>query len=57
MHFLVEGPVVAQFQAAFLDNWIKTTGRVLSGETYFPALASEGELKMHMFMSSPCRRQ
>jgi cardiolipin synthase len=53
MHFLIEGPVVAQFQAAFLDNWIKTTRRVLSGETYFPALASAGELKMHMFMSSP----
>jgi cardiolipin synthase A/B len=53
MHFLIEGPVVAQFQAAFLDNWIKTTGRVLSGENYFPALASAGELKMHMFMSSP----
>jgi cardiolipin synthase len=53
MHFIVEGPVVAQFQAAFLDNWIKTTGRVLSGERYFPPLASAGELKMHMFMSSP----
>ena len=26
MHFQVEGPVVAQFQAAFNDNWIKTTG-------------------------------
>jgi cardiolipin synthase A/B len=52
MHFLIEGPVVAQFQAAFLDNWIKTTRRVLSGETYFPALASAGALKMHMFMSS-----
>jgi cardiolipin synthase A/B len=53
MHFQIEGPVVAQFQAAFLDNWIETTGRVLSGEAYFPALASAGELKMHMFMSSP----
>ena len=53
MYFMIEGPVIAQFQAAFLDNWIKATGRVLSGETYFPALASAGELKMHMFMSSP----
>jgi cardiolipin synthase A/B len=53
MHFQIEGPVVAQFQAAFLDNWIKTTGRVLNGEAYFPALAPAGELKMHMFMSSP----
>jgi cardiolipin synthase len=53
MHFRIEGPVVAQFQAAFLDNWIKATGRVLSGDAYFPALAPAGELKMHMFMSSP----
>jgi cardiolipin synthase len=53
MHFLVEGPVVAQFQAAFLDNWIKTTGRVLTGDTYFPELAPAGEQKMHLFMSSP----
>jgi cardiolipin synthase A/B len=44
--------VVAQFQAAFLDNWIKTTGRVLNGELYFPQLASAGDLKMHMFISS-----
>lgn len=28
MHFQIVGPVVAQFQAAFLDNWIKATGRV-----------------------------
>jgi cardiolipin synthase A/B len=53
MHFQIEGPVVAQFQAAFLDNWIKTTGRVLTGKTYFPELPAVGELKMHMFMSSP----
>jgi cardiolipin synthase len=53
MHFLVEGPVVAQFQAAFLDNWIKTTGRVLTGDTYFPQLAPAGEQKMHLFISSP----
>ena len=53
IHFQLEGPVVAQFQAAFLDNWIKTTGRVLNGETYFPLLPPVGGLKMHMFMSSP----
>jgi cardiolipin synthase len=53
IHFLVEGPVVAQFQAAFLDNWIKSTGRVLNGADYFPPLDPVGDLKMHMFMSSP----
>jgi cardiolipin synthase A/B len=53
MHFLVEGPVVAQMQAAFLDNWVKTTGRVLTGDIYFPPLGPVGALKMHMFISSP----
>lgn len=52
-HFEIEGPVVAQFQAAFLDNWVKATGRVLNGEDYFPELVSVGNMKMHMFMSSP----
>jgi cardiolipin synthase A/B len=53
LHFQIEGPVVAQFQAAFLDNWIKTTGRVLNGTDYFPALDAAGDEKMQMFMSSP----
>src|SRR5690606_38977047 len=30
-HFRVEGPVVAQLQSAFNDNWIKTTGELLNG--------------------------
>ena len=29
-HFKMEGPVVAQCQAAFMDNWLKTRSRVLS---------------------------
>jgi len=53
MHFRVEGPVVAQMQAAFLDNWIKTTGSVLHGEGYFPPLADRGEQQMQLFISSP----
>lgn len=53
MHFRVEGPVVAQMQTAFLDNWIKTTGRVLHGDAYFPALIARGTHEMHLFMSSP----
>ena len=35
-HFRVEGPVVAQMQAVFLDNWIKATGAVLHGARLFP---------------------
>ena len=41
-HFQVEGPVVAQMQSVFLDNWIKVTGHVLHGPAYFPELAPAG---------------
>ena len=53
MHFRVQGPVVAQMQAAFIDNWIKTTGHVLNGEDYFPPLAPVGDMDAHLFISSP----
>ena len=53
MHFRVQGPVVAQMQAAFIDNWIKTTGHVLNGEEYFPPLAPAGDMDGHLFISSP----
>ncbi|MEO6366245.1 MAG: phospholipase D-like domain-containing protein [Luteimonas sp.] len=53
MHFRIEGPVVAQFQAAFNDNWIKTSGEVLNGTGYFPALPPAGGLDAHLFISSP----
>jgi cardiolipin synthase A/B len=52
-HFRIEGPVVAQIQAAFLDNWIKSSGNVLHGERYFPKLQSRGEQAAQMFTSSP----
>ena len=53
MHFKVQGLAVAQMQAAFLDNWIKSTGCVLHGDAYFPALTAVGSQEMQMFISSP----
>ena len=53
LHFRIEGPVVAQFQAAFNDNWIKTTGVVLNGADYFPPLERMGDMDAHMFVASP----
>ncbi|WP_312368444.1 cardiolipin synthase [Stenotrophomonas sp.] len=53
LHFRIEGPVVAQIQAAFNDNWIKTVGVVLNGPEYFPAVAPAGEMDAHMFVASP----
>ena len=52
-HFQVEGPVVAQMQSVFIDNWIKVTGDVLHGPDYFPALAPVGPSLAQMFSSSP----
>ncbi len=52
-HYRVEGPVVAQMQAAFLDNWMKTRAVVLHGEDYFPALVPAGPHRCQMFKSSP----
>ena len=53
-HFKAEGPVVAQMQAVFVDNWIKATGRVLHGAEYFPKLSNTvGDMDAQMFGSSP----
>jgi len=52
-HFQVEGPVVAQMQAVFMDNWIKTTGAVLHGVDYFPAIEPVGGGSAQVFSSSP----
>lgn len=52
-HYQVRGPVVAQMQATFLDNWLKVTGRVMHGDAYFPALAPVGTHQAQMFSSSP----
>ena len=53
IHFRVEGPVVAQMQAGFMDNWIKATGRVLHSDLYYPKLQPAGDKGMHLFVSSP----
>jgi len=52
-HYQVKGPVVAQMQATFLDNWLKATGRVMHGERYFPPIAPAGTMQAQMFSSSP----
>ena len=52
-HFQVQGPVVAQLQSVFIDNWIKVTGDVLHGPNYFPLLERVGQETAQMFSSSP----
>jgi cardiolipin synthase A/B len=52
-HFRLEGPAVAQMQAAFMENWIEVTGEVLHGAEYFPELAPAGASGAQFFVSSP----
>jgi cardiolipin synthase len=51
-HFRLEGPAVAQMQAAFLDNWLEVRPEVLHGDAYFPPLEPAGEMKAQVFKSS-----
>ncbi|MBR2513841.1 MAG: cardiolipin synthase B [Halomonas sp.] len=52
-HFRVEGPVVANMQAAFVDTWLDASGRLLLGDAYFPELEIQGELDAQMVTSTP----
>ena len=52
MHYKLEGPVVAQLQQAFIDNWLETRSVLLHGEAYFPKLESAGDEKCQVFKSS-----
>jgi cardiolipin synthase len=52
-HYRLEGPAVLQMQAAFLDNWIKTSGKVLQGVEYFPPVEPVGDQMAQVFTSSP----
>jgi cardiolipin synthase len=51
-HFRLEGPAVAQLQAAFLDNWLKLQPEVLHGDDYFPPLSAVGDCSAQVFKSS-----
>ena len=50
-HYKVIGPVVAQIQASFVSNWIKTRGAVLHGPKYFPPLEESGSLQAQAIRS------
>ncbi len=51
-HYRLEGPAVAQMQAAFMDNWTQVSGSVLHGDTYFPAQKQAGQMFAQVFQSS-----
>lgn len=42
LHFRIEGPVVAEMQQAFVEDWLLATGEELSGSDYFPPHGIKG---------------
>lgn len=52
-HVEVEGPVVAQLQSAFQENWASVRGEALQGDAFFPRLEPAGAARAQVILSSP----
>lgn len=52
-HYRLTGPVVAQLQQGFNDNWVKCGGKLLTGSEYFPVLEKAGDMKAQAYNASP----
>ena len=51
-HFRVTGPVVAQMQSGFADNWMQARGELIQGTEFFPDLDPVGDATAQAFNSS-----
>jgi cardiolipin synthase len=49
----VEGPGAVGLQSAFAQNWLQTTGELITGEDYFPPPDSAGTMSTQTILSSP----
>jgi cardiolipin synthase len=45
-HVRIEGPVVAELQKLYLDQWRKQTGKAAQAARYFPSLAAAGPYRI-----------
>ncbi len=52
-HYRIEGPAVAQLQAAFADNWNKTHPEIMDDDRYFPELHPAGTICAQVIKTSP----
>jgi cardiolipin synthase len=48
----VSGPVVAQMQAIFSEDWTFTTGEILAGDDFYPKLEPAGTMQAQAIKSS-----
>ena len=48
----ITGPVVAQMQSVFGEDWTYTTGEILAGERFYPKLEATGSMAAHAMKAS-----
>ena len=53
VHFEIRGPVVAEMQHAFVEDWATATNRTLEGDAYFPELPAVGSAVCRGISSGP----
>ena len=49
----IAGPAVIAQQSGFAQNWLETTGEILSGPRFFPPPRPEGSVDVQTILSSP----
>jgi cardiolipin synthase len=49
----VKGPAVAAQQSGFAQNWLLSTGEILSGPEFFPMPEAAGDIQVQTILSSP----
>ncbi|BCP54579.1 phospholipase [Kaistia sp. 32K] len=53
VHFRVEGPVVSHLMETFAEDWDFTTGELLKGPNWFPAIGAAGSIPARGIASGP----
>lgn len=53
VHFRFDGPVVAQLQDVFVEDWAFTTGEVLEGDAWYPSLSPAGPVLARAITDGP----
>jgi cardiolipin synthase len=49
----LDGPAVTPLQTGFAQNWLQTTGELVSGPLYYPFIEPSGPLALQTVLSSP----
>ncbi len=53
LHFRIEGPLVAQLQEAFANDWAYCTNELLAGLAWFPELSPDGSVIARVITDGP----